>query len=346
MVSMSTTTLIVILLSSIGFLFSAFFSAYLLFLKKHRNHLQLLLGGLLLVLSLRIGKSVFYNFTELPVVVKNIGLAANLAIGPFLLLYGKVLIQQHELQRKDIIHFLPAMIYVVFSAVIPNQPGGEYWWRISYTFVIAQQLCYLGVSALLIKHWKTAWNHVQHKGFVLLWSAISVIWLTYLMIFLKLLPVYLFGALAYSVLVILMAYFIVKEEYAFAPREKYGPHRLSPQDSQQHLVLIQEKVLQDQIYLNPKLSIQDLSAQTNLSSKVISQVINEQLQLNFSSFINTYRIEEAKKRLRAEAYRPYTIASIAYDCGFHSISSFNTTFKALTKQTPSQFRKAALKKMP
>ncbi len=342
---MSATTLTLILLSSIGFLLSGFFSAYLLFLKKHKSQINLLLGGLLLVLSFRIGKSVFYNFTELPVVIKNLGLAANLAIGPFLLLYGKVLFQQQKLRRKEIWHFLPAIIYVMLSPVIPNESGHDLWYA-SYSFVIVQQLCYLGLSGLIIENWKAAWQHVQQKGFVILWAAISLIWLTYLLIFLQLLPVYLFGALAYSTLVVLLAYFIVKEEYPFIQKRKYSQSRLSPQQSQQYLNLLREKITQDKSYLNPKLSIQDLAAQTNLPAKVISQVINEQLQLNFSAFINTYRIEEAKEKLTAEAYRQYTIASIAYDCGFNSISSFNTTFKTITKQTPSQFRKTALKTSP
>lgn len=342
---MSATTLAIILLSSIGFLFGVFFSAYLLLLNKYKSHLQLLLGGLLLMLSLRVGKSVFHNFVDLPIFIKNMGLAANLAIGPFLLLYGKVLMQQYQLQRKDLVHFLPAAIYVVFSAFIPNK-SGDYWWYLSYTFVIVQQAGYLGAAVRLVEDWRVAWHHTQHKGFVLLWSAISVIWLTYLLIFLQWLPVYLFGALAYSILVIVLGYFVVKEEYAFIQREKYGQSRLSSKQSQQYLSLLQEKMIKDQSYLNPNLSIQDLAKQTDLSTKVISQVINEQLQLNFSAFVNTYRIEEAQKRLTAAAYRDYTIASIAYDCGFNSISSFNTTFKANTQQTPSQFRKTSLKKTP
>ncbi|MEL7124489.1 MAG: helix-turn-helix domain-containing protein, partial [Bacteroidota bacterium] len=61
------------------------------------------------------------------------------------------------------------------------------------------------------------------------------------------------------------------------------------------------------------------------------------------AFVNTYRIDEAKKRLTDESYQQYTIAGIAYDCGFNSISTFNTTFKAMTKQTPTQFRKAFMK---
>jgi len=336
---MSASILTLVLLSSIGFLFSGFFSVYLLFVKKGKGYLHLLLGGLLLVLSLRIGKSVFHNFTDLPVIIKNIGLAANLAIGPFLLLYGKVLLKQYKLRKKEMWHFLPAILYVVLSPILPNQSGDSFWYG-SYAFVIFQQLCYLGFSALLIENWKATWGHAQHKGFVILWSAISLIWLTYLLIFIQLFPVYIFGALAYSVLVMLLAYFVIKEKDFFSSKEKYVQSRLSPQQSKQYLKVIQKTIEQNESYLNSNFSIQDIAAQTNLPAKMISQVINEQLHLNFSAFINTYRIEEAKYRLTAEDYQQLTIASIAYDCGFNSISSFNTSFKAITKQTPSQFRKA------
>lgn len=35
----------------------------------------------------------------------------------------------------------------------------------------------------------------------------------------------------------------------------------------------------------------------------------------------------------------YPITRIAFNCGFHSISNFNTSFKKITKQTPSAYRK-------
>lgn len=340
---MTATTIFLILLSSIGFLCSGLFSAYLLLVKKNKGYLHLLLGGLLLVLSIRIGKSVFYNFTDLPVFVKNLGLAANLAVGPFLLFYAKVLIQQYEIQRRDVMHFLPAVLYTLLSPLIPNEAGNPLWYA-SYSIVIAQQLIYLIIAARLIKNWKAAWHHDQQKSFVILWGAISFIWLIYLLIFLQILPVYLFGSIAYSVLVILLAYLVMKDDLLLQQRAKYGQNRLSIQQSQAYLELLQNRIVHDQSYLNPNLSIQDISDQVELSTKLISQVINEQLKLNFSAFINRYRIEEAKKRLVMESYQQYTISSIAYDCGFNSISSFNTSFKAITKQTPSQFRKAFFKK--
>jgi AraC-like DNA-binding protein len=55
--------------------------------------------------------------------------------------------------------------------------------------------------------------------------------------------------------------------------------------------------------------------------------------------VNSYRIEEAGKRLADPAEDHKTILEIAYDTGFYSKSVFNTAFKKFTGMTPSQYKK-------
>jgi AraC-like DNA-binding protein len=74
---------------------------------------------------------------------------------------------------------------------------------------------------------------------------------------------------------------------------------------------------------------------------VLSQVINDLLNYNFNDLINSYRVEEAKKMLKDEGMSNFTIASIAYECGFNTLSAFNVAFKKFTGLTPSQFRSIA-----
>lgn len=340
---MSPATLTLIIVSSTGFIISGLFSLYLLSAKRLKNTLNLLLGGLLLVLTIRIGKSVFYNFTELPVTIKNIGLAANLAVGPFLILYGKVLLQKHSLSYQHTWHFIPALLYFIFSPVLPNELGHN-WWYLSYSFVISQQFFYLLSCTFMLKNKTAVWENPHQKGFLVLLVAIGFTWFTYLIIFMGLLPTYIFGAVSYSILVMLLIFFMFREKYSFLNKEKYIQSRLSKKQAQKYLQQIQQEIEQNKSFLNANLNIQSISKKTKLSSKIVSQVINEQMGLNFSAFINTYRIEEAKLRLTDSSYQNLTIASIAYDCGFNSISSFNTSFKTLTQQTPSQFRKKAKNK--
>ncbi|MEL6275525.1 MAG: AraC family transcriptional regulator [Bacteroidota bacterium] len=55
----------------------------------------------------------------------------------------------------------------------------------------------------------------------------------------------------------------------------------------------------------------------------------------FVRYLNEYRIAHACKLL-AEAHG--TIAEVAYDCGFNSLSQFNRCFKTITERTPTQYR--------
>jgi AraC-like DNA-binding protein len=51
-------------------------------------------------------------------------------------------------------------------------------------------------------------------------------------------------------------------------------------------------------------------------------------------FINTYRVEEAKKRLIDPAKKHYSILAIAEEVGFNSKSAFNLVFKKYTTHDP------------
>lgn len=68
--------------------------------------------------------------------------------------------------------------------------------------------------------------------------------------------------------------------------------------------------------------------------------MNERLNTNFRNYINSYRIEEAKKILINESDK--NILTICYDVGFNSKSTFNTCFKKYTGKTPSEFRQEYL----
>ncbi len=94
-------------------------------------------------------------------------------------------------------------------------------------------------------------------------------------------------------------------------------------------------------YLNPNLSINDVSENTSIPAYMLSQVINSRLGKNFFNFINGYRIDASKKLLKDKGNAERSILDILYECGFNSKSSFNKAFKSLTGMTPSQFKRLA-----
>lgn len=95
-------------------------------------------------------------------------------------------------------------------------------------------------------------------------------------------------------------------------------------------------------FLDPELSLFKLASQLDISSHILSYVINKGCDENFYQFVNRYRVEEAKKMIQDPNMNHLSLVGIAFEVGFNSKTVFNTTFKKMTNQTPSQFKKANL----
>ena len=98
----------------------------------------------------------------------------------------------------------------------------------------------------------------------------------------------------------------------------------------------------ENIYKDFELSLESLAQMLSITPHQLSQFMNERLNTNFRNYVNSYRIEEAKKILINESDK--NILTICYDVGFNSKSTFNTCFKKYTSKTPSEFRQEYLKK--
>jgi AraC-like DNA-binding protein len=95
----------------------------------------------------------------------------------------------------------------------------------------------------------------------------------------------------------------------------------------------------DKPYLSPELTMPELARKVGISKEMLSQVINRELHLNFNAFLNRYRVEEAKRKLKDPRENQFVILKIALDVGFNSKSSFNAVFKKTTGMSPSDYRK-------
>ena len=107
------------------------------------------------------------------------------------------------------------------------------------------------------------------------------------------------------------------------------------------LVKMEKLMKSDKIFTRAKITIDDLANKLNTNRSYLSQIINSHFQTNFKSFINSYRIGEARRLLVNSDYRNYTIEAIATEVGFGSKSVFNETFKRETGITPSVFQRNA-----
>jgi len=98
------------------------------------------------------------------------------------------------------------------------------------------------------------------------------------------------------------------------------------------------------LHINPDLSIWDVAAELNTNRTYISNFINQYYGMNFSMFVNRFRVEEAAKMLEDTGSNKYTLETIAESCGFGSLNSFIRAFRTVQNMTPGQYRELQQKK--
>lgn len=106
---------------------------------------------------------------------------------------------------------------------------------------------------------------------------------------------------------------------------------------------LEQLMEQEKPYLNPSLTLTELSAMLNTNRQYLSKVINTFYNVNFSTFINTYRTNHAKIVLTSTSLSDKeALLDAIYTSGFQSEQSFYRVFKQLTGTTPKEYRKTHL----
>jgi AraC-like DNA-binding protein len=90
---------------------------------------------------------------------------------------------------------------------------------------------------------------------------------------------------------------------------------------------IEKMMSEDQIYLEPELTLSEMASKLKTNASVLSAAINKNFGKNFNDFINERRIEEYHRQISLPHNRQYTKLSVALDCGFNSKATFNRALK-------------------
>jgi AraC-like DNA-binding protein len=158
--------------------------------------------------------------------------------------------------------------------------------------------------------------------------------------------------LSLSVFVILIGYFGLKQKIIYPNEDvkitvesdnkqgRYAGSRINYSEEEQLANQLKKHLDSSKPYLDPNLTLAQLAEQIGISSHLLSQVINQQFNLNFFDFVNQYRVDEFKRRIVNPTYENYSLLGIAFDCGFNSKSAFNRIFKKVTNLTPSQYKQS------
>lgn len=96
---------------------------------------------------------------------------------------------------------------------------------------------------------------------------------------------------------------------------------------------------EEQLYRDSLLNRDILAERMGISSGYLTQIIKEISGMGFVDYINTFRVDAAKKMLSSKMFDKYSIHAIGIEAGFKSRSTFYSTFQKLTGETPGEFKK-------
>jgi ligand-binding sensor domain-containing protein/AraC-like DNA-binding protein len=120
--------------------------------------------------------------------------------------------------------------------------------------------------------------------------------------------------------------------------QREEPPSLAKDYRSQHQMLL--KLMDEKKpYLDPELKMSYLTAELKCTSKELSQIFKESIRQSFADFINGYRVEEFKNKIKNHEFEKYTFIALSEQCGFNSRSSFFRIFKKITGITPLEYMK-------
>lgn len=111
----------------------------------------------------------------------------------------------------------------------------------------------------------------------------------------------------------------------------------SPDSASAMLMQRINQVMEEQkLYRNAELKLQDVAAALGTNRRYISDCISSQMGCSFSQYINTYRIDHAKRVLRQNPEKKIT--DVYIESGFSNEVTFFRTFKSITGMTPREWK--------
>lgn len=349
---MNLSQQILFFFSALGAFNGLLLSAYLLLFKKQKTAASYFLGLLLLTLSLRITKAIFsYFYPGLPGLYRQIGLSACFLIGPSLYYFTKAALLQLKsipIKWKYTYTFWIASI-TVLGFIVPYASYTWHWNHYIVHIIYSQWGTYFVLTCWLLR--KQLSNFFSRTGkltpnellVLSIFGANTIIIIAYLIVFFwSSSSVYIAGAVFFSLLLYLNVPLFFNRNrtttgFLFTEEtQRYGNKKISGEQADLLKDKLQNLILAAELYKDADLKLNDLAKLLKVSSHLLSQLLNDNLQQSFSAYINQYRIQKACELIAGGS--PLRLEEIGYEVGFNSKSTFYTAFKRHTGTTPTLYR--------
>lgn len=327
-------------------------SLYLFFFAKQKSLSKYLLGALVLALSLRIGKSVLLYFDrDLPKIYLQIGLSACLFIGPFLYFYLKTVLNKLSVFPKSwkwVLALLSTYI-LVLGIARPYPLDPLFWNEFMVHSIYVVWLIFLVLGGFSLRPvWRKGFNLLPYEKWLLaVYTGNVMIAMAFFMAFFgSSMAYYISGPLVFSFFIYLLAFGYFNEGWfeitSSSSTIKYANKKIEVAESALLISQLNALMREQSLYKNSNLKLQEVAEELGISSHRLSQLLNDNMQSNYSAFINEYRINAACDLLINN--EQLSLEGIGYEVGFRSKSTFFTTFKKFKGLTPSQYRNQTLTK--
>jgi AraC-like DNA-binding protein len=271
--------------------------------------------------------------------------------------------------KVDVVHFIVPLLSVLLTILLlfkNKQRGSEEMEIIKYPF----EMVNIVIFSQNIFYWVLAYKKLQkHQRDIQFFSSspqkIDLNWLKFFlfavagMIAVSIVEVSLenyftfkFGSICYLFLIFFIAFHTQRQSeiFPFSPKTKIELseiiHETEPAKKKERLQSREVNDLKnrletimatDKYYLDESLNLPKLAEVMEISTHDLSYLLNDGLDQSFFQFINSYRIDEAKRLLLSDDHKHLNMVGIAFAAGFNSKTTFNTTFKKFTALSPSEF---------
>ncbi len=349
------------------------FGFLLIFTKRINRKANILLGLLTFIIVLwNIWiLSIDFQVSNFIPLFYLIPLNYSLALGPLLYFYVKKITNaNYRISNKDLLHFSPLIIELVAHSIICNEAliNNTIALETSIYYQLMPILQFMAIISVisysvfalieirayhnwLNKNYSTndryslKWLYRLIVIFALLWF----LWVPYTIIDYVLFNYHLGMDSYYPIYVLLSVITIWISAEAFLRPEIILLERIKDDTKKKEKPSeeisikanwLQEQMMSNRFYLNSELTLKSLANELDIHPNILSKIINDGLDKNFSDFINEYRVNAIVEKLHSGNYNHITLLGLSFECGFNSKTTFNRVFKNSMGVTPIQYKKS------
>lgn len=348
---------------------SLFLLGVYLFSAKNRKNINGYIAFLIFVLFIGLSGRVLYVSQILGDNFRLITISefAILLFGATVFLFTKSSLTDQHFTRKDLRHYIPAAVYilfVVFYFIVPSDEiiiarikRGELYTVVTILVGIglSVNLSYWLLSLIQFLQFKNNLKNelsytLKTQFFLNFLIAIGVCLLVWVGVYFT----SLFGPetierearqfiwLGIAFIILFIAYYgmVAPDLFriqALSLTQKYSQSKLSSADMDALKQQLETIMTAKKPYLNSTLMKAELATMLGISNPELARLLNERIGMNFFDFVNYYRIKEFIALAETDKAKEFTFFGLAQEAGFNSKTTFNKSFRSLIGVSPSEY---------